>query len=313
MCTQPILCDRNKQRGGVALLTAMLIVALATVISVGLYWDNSLDMRRTESMMVLDQARQYGLGAEAWAAQILTVDFRESETDHLGENWAFQLPALPIEGGQVFGQIEDLQGRFNVNNLVFDDGKIDQAMLRQLERLLEYLELDPELASLIADWIDGNVDPGFPRGAEDSTYSTLIPPYKTANTAITTTSELLAIDAMDLQSYEILKPHIAALPIGTQLNVNTANVAVLHSLGDSMSESEVDSLLDERADDGFESIQNIVDKIDPDLAPAVTLSSDYFRVTSDISIGTYRLTMYSLLERGENGIVRPVNRQNGIE
>jgi general secretion pathway protein K len=95
--------------------------------------------------------------------------------------------------------------------------------------------------------------------------------------------------------------------------VNTANVAVLHSLGDNMSESEVDSLLDERADDGFESIQNIVDKIDPDLAPAVTLSSDYFRVTSDISIGTYRLTMYSLLERGENGIVRPVNRQNGIE
>ena len=105
----------------------------------------------------------------------------------------------------------------------------------------------------------------------------------------------------------------AALPIGTQLNVNTATVAVLHSLSDDMSESEVDSLLDERADDGFESIQNVVDKIDPELTPSVTLSSDYFRVTADVSIGTYRLTLYSLLERGQGGIVRPATRQTGIE
>ena len=160
-----LILSKSKQSGAVALLTAMLIVALATVISVGLYWDSALDMRRTESMLVLDQARQFALGAEAWAAQTLTVDYRESETDHLGEDWAFQLPALPIRDGQLFGQIEDMQGRFNVNNLVFDDGKVDQAMLRQFERLFAYLELDPELASLVADWIDGNIDPSFPRGA----------------------------------------------------------------------------------------------------------------------------------------------------
>ena len=58
-------------------------------------------------------------------------------TDHLDEIWAQELPGLPIDGGDVWGKIEDMQGRFNVNNLIDDAGEIDEDMLEQFRRLLD--------------------------------------------------------------------------------------------------------------------------------------------------------------------------------
>jgi general secretion pathway protein K len=59
----------------------------------------------------------------------------DSQTDHLAEIWATELPGLPIEGGgEVFGSIVDLQGRFNINNLVDQAGEADEASLDQFRR-----------------------------------------------------------------------------------------------------------------------------------------------------------------------------------
>ena len=107
---------------GVALITAMLISALAAMVATGLAWDNSLDVRRTTVMLYRDQAMQIALGAESWVIGILHQDLQDTQTDHLGEIWAQELPGLPFEGGEVFGRVIDLQGRFNVNNLIDERG-----------------------------------------------------------------------------------------------------------------------------------------------------------------------------------------------
>src|SRR5512136_2559014 len=91
---------RNAQRG-VALITAVLIVALATILAVNVSFRGFLDQRRSAALFALDQAFQIALGAEAWAADVLQQDARESQTDHLGEKWARPLPPLPIEDGTV--------------------------------------------------------------------------------------------------------------------------------------------------------------------------------------------------------------------
>ena len=49
---------------GVALITAMLITALASIAAANLVWDNALDVRRTMVMLNRDQAVQVALGAE---------------------------------------------------------------------------------------------------------------------------------------------------------------------------------------------------------------------------------------------------------
>ncbi|MDA1064521.1 MAG: type II secretion system protein GspK, partial [Proteobacteria bacterium] len=126
---------------GVALLTALLITALLATLAITLKWNNALDIRRTIVMLNRDQAIQVALGAESWVQNILRDDLADSDTDHLGEIWAGDLPPLPIDGGEILGAIEDLQGHFNINNLIDADDKIDPVALKQFQDLLKALQL----------------------------------------------------------------------------------------------------------------------------------------------------------------------------
>ena len=120
---------------GVALITALLITAITSSLAIGLAWDNALDVRRTMVLLFHEQGAQIALGAESWIRIILRDDGIDSATDHLGELWASDLPGLPIDSdtiqGAVTGKVEDLQGRFNVNNLIGRNDKINQPVLEQ--------------------------------------------------------------------------------------------------------------------------------------------------------------------------------------
>ena len=167
----PSLPKRSK---GIALLTAILIMALITLVTVNLEWDTSVDLRRTTVMLFRDQAIQVALGAESWVMDVLRQDLQDGQTDHLGEIWASELPGFPIEGGEVFGSIVDLQSRFNINNLIDQNGEVHEESLEQFRRLLNALGLDPRYAGITADWLDTDFDAGFPDGAEDPIYSSKI-------------------------------------------------------------------------------------------------------------------------------------------
>ena len=102
--------------------------------------------------------------------------------------------------------------------------------VKQFERLLGLLELEDKWAAVIVDWIDADVETEGTNGAEDSTYSSLTPAYRTPNMPITRTSELLAIAGFDLARYRKLEPYVAALPVGTAINVCTAPFELLDAL-----------------------------------------------------------------------------------
>ncbi len=297
---------------GVALITAILITALAATVATGLAWDSALDMRRTTVLLYHDQAYQVAMGAESWLQSILRQDLEDSDTDHLGEIWASDLPGLPIEGGEVFGRVEDLQGRFNINNLIGQDGEIDQPSLEQFRRLLTALGIDPRFAGIAADWIDVNQDAEFPDGAEDPIYTGFIPPYRTANQTLSNASELAALEGIDKASFDTLLPHIVALPGRTAVNVNTATAAVLQSLDEEMSASDVERLLAERAESGFADIASAFSSIvKPDVLNQLEETSNYFQLKVVVRIDTVRITYFSLLERGPRGDVTPILRSLG--
>lgn len=297
---------------GVALITAMLITALAGMVAANLAWDNAIDVRRTTVLLNRDQATEIALGAESWVMGILHQDMVDSQTDHLGEIWAQDLPGLPIEGGEVFGKVEDLQGRFNINNLVDQNGEIDQEALEQFRRLLRVLDLDPRIAGIAADWLDGNQDAEFPDGAEDPIYTGFTPPYRSANQTITSISELAALDGMDKATFRILAPNITALPGRTEINVNTATPAVLQSLDENMSSTDVESLLAERENGGFADIPTAFSSlVTPDVLNRLDEASNFFQLRVVIQIDTVRITMYSLLLRGPRGDVTPILRSFG--
>jgi len=298
---------------GVALITAMLIVALATMLTGAAVWNFHLNQRRTEALIYTDLEMNYALGAEAWAGRILIEDAEDGNVDHPGEVWATNLPPLPIEGGSVDGALIDLQGRFNLNNLVDADGNTDPQAVEQMRRLLIALELDPRWAGIMADWIDRNIDPNFPDGAEDSVYLGEVPPYRAPNTLITSVSEMLALPEMDLNTYRTLLPNICALPSGTAINVNTATIPVLMSLSDNLAASDAAVIAENRPDDGYQTVTEVGDILPADVTAPLTVGSRYFRLGVRVNIGSTELTMYSLLEREGPGSVRTLLRSFGTE
>jgi general secretion pathway protein K len=257
----------------------------------------------------------YVQGAEAWAADILRQDLVDSpNSDNLGEQWAFELPPLPVDGGTITGRIEDLQGRFNLNNLLNADGTENQFARRQFERLLSSLDIDPALAGAVVDWLDPDTEMRFPTGGEDVAYSGADPPYRTANGLITSVSELMAVSGFDRETYARLAPYVAVLPIGTTLNVNTAGDVVLASLSDDIDAATAGALVDERAGAEFPDIDATFEGlVEPDVLQAIDGVSQHFLLTATVTLGTNQLTMRAVLQRDPSGVTRALFRSLGVE
>jgi general secretion pathway protein K len=293
----------------------MLVVAVGTMIAANLLWDATLDQRRTAAALAADQGLLYIEGAEAWVGDILRQDLVSSpESDNLGEDWAMEIPPLPIDGGAIAGRLEDLQGRFNLNNLIQPNGEEDKVARAQFERLLALLELDPNLAGAVVDWLDPNSDAQFPNGGEDAFYADGDPAYRTPNTLITSPSELMAINGFDKDSYRRLAPYVAALPIGTKINVNTAPAVVLASLSDTLDLATAESLVEERGDQGFADIDAAFEGlVEPEMLQRIDGVTEHFLLTATVVLGDSQLTARSVLQRDASGVTRTLFRSFGAE
>lgn len=308
---------RRFRRRGVALITAMLITALVGTVAAGLSWDNALDVRRTMVMLYRDQAIQVAVGSEGWVRSILQDDKANSPNDHLGEIWASDIPPLPIDSqavqGQIYGKIEDLQGRFNINNLIDGNGQVDQPSFEQFERLLTALGLDTRFAGITVDWLDEDQIETIPFGAEDPLYTGLTPSYRAANQRLANVTELAAIDGMDRASFQRLLPHVTALPERTPINVNTATLEVLQSLGPNITAGDAEGLVALREEGGFVDYAGVFAPLaDPGLQQWITESTTYFQLKAVVQIDTVRISLFTVLHRDANGTaVTPILRSLG--
>jgi len=230
---------KNHRESGVALITALLIVALVTVAVVAMSTRQQLDVRRTSNILQRDQAYIFTLGGEAFARQVLIKD--APNFDHREEDWATKLPPFPFKGGVLVFSLDDLGGRFNLNNLVDIEGVVSPWDVQRLIRLIEIIQdnddmpeefkqLDSkDLVNAIVDWVDEDRNPQ-PGGAEDSDYLDSVIPYRTANRLMASPSELLLVKGMTPLIYKVLQPYITTLPGRTRININTASKELLEAL-----------------------------------------------------------------------------------
>ena len=139
--TRPALPRRSRQRG-IAVIMAMLVVTIATVLAIEMAWHTNLDIRRTAGLISWDQAHEFAFGAEAFASRLLADKFQDeagdtplysrSDDEQACTGFQFQL-----DQGAMTGGVCDLQGKFNLNNLVNGAGKPDPLVVKQFRRLLE--------------------------------------------------------------------------------------------------------------------------------------------------------------------------------
>jgi general secretion pathway protein K len=306
----------TRQRG-VALIIALLLVALGTLVVSALIEQNQLAVARTRNMLREQQAYAYARGLEAYAFEVLRRDAAEGTgIDSNNDLWATPMPPMDVPGGKLAGRMRDLNGCLNLNALVINNVP-NPIEIARMQRLLRLLKLNPELTEAMIDWIDSDNTPEA-RGAEDLSYLLLDPPYRAANRPFRHVSELRLVKGFDDAAYRSIEPHVCAATPGAVMNVNTASDLVLRTLIEGMSEASAQRLYNHgRA--RYQSIDQVQGVLQQEglvpLTDAEALrlgyTSNQFLAETMIELDGIPLNYFSVIER-EAGSLRVIARSRGV-
>lgn len=287
------------KEGGAALLSALVVAAVVGFLAVSMMDRGQLAIRRTMNMIENDQAVLVADALEVWAAGVLAVDIGKNHEDSLRDPWAQELvPPFSLTGYKTETRIEDWQGRLNLNNLLAANDELRQFSRSVLRRLLDGLDLDPELAArIVAPEIKANTpDTGASGGG-----AAFLPGVR----PLVSVTQLRLAPGVDADTYDRLRPYVAVLPLPSQLNVNTAPPRLLAALAPELTVAKMRRL---RADPDpvfFGKVEDFLAR--PEVGGAaipaffLTVESRFFMVYSTVSVHHRRHVRRTLLQRSAAG------------
>ncbi|MDR5772987.1 MULTISPECIES: type II secretion system minor pseudopilin GspK [unclassified Caballeronia] len=161
---------RSRKERGVAIISALLVVALSAILVSGMLWRQQVQVRRIENQRLLAQAQWISRSALDWTRLILRSEADTSPTvTYLGGVWGVPIAKTKLsdflgqigevrsqEGAQTFlsGSIEDAQAKFNLRNLVSTPTPgvltINVEQIQAFQRLLTLLGINGSLAKTVA-------------------------------------------------------------------------------------------------------------------------------------------------------------------
>lgn len=288
------------KQSGTAVVMAILIVALAAMLAASLASHQAIWVRSVENQASRSDAKWLALAGTDFASAVLNDDARNNVVDYLGEAWSSTLPPIPVDNGEISGYITDQQGLFNLNNLAVG-GKTDPIQIGNFRRLLTLLQLNPDLAQAVADWIDADDEVQSPGGAENSYYLGLPDPYRAANMPLETIDDLSMIKGFDETTINMLKPYVTALPGPTKINVDTAPPEVLSAIMPGLTLSAARALASSRSQHYFADVGDFAARIQSRNVAIpydnIQVASQYFLVTVKATQGRAQVIMRTLLDR----------------
>ena len=333
---------KSRHQNGIALITALLIVTLATTAAIAITSEMQIEIRRNGNIIHHDQAYVYALAAEDFARYGLKLDHDASKIDHLNELWHIIPVAEDIEGGTLEGKLDDLQGLFNLNNLA-NKKTLDKD---RFQRILKNLELTSEeiqqITASLLDWMDADQTSELAYGAEDDYYQGLSEPdkaYLAGNQLLAHLSELRLIKgfsneillkmrilpSVDTETGEALANVFTVLPESTEININTAPAEVLKSLDIKITDEIAEQIISRRdgavLDGGdvtpFETVEDFKKYLESISIKNVNIESlsvdtQYFLLNAKTTIGQTQMNLYSQLKRNDKGISTVISRSQGV-
>jgi len=274
---------------GLVMILVLLIIALMITLLGFMVEKQHLLVRRITNQNVAEQGYQYAQGINAWAERVLNEDV-DRAVDFWEEDWAkFGQPPednVNADGREEFSltltsrreeeeeeelaiidfgfdgleySINDLQGRFNLNNLANPDATQLAQQRRIFLNLLTLLEIGDadsrlELIGTLVDWLDENDNPDS-NGFESNDYQTLDTPYHAADQKLTALGELKFLRGFSDEIIAGISPFVTILPVeNSRININTTSPEVLASLSSApVTDLEsVSTFLARRLDDEFQ-------------------------------------------------------------
>jgi general secretion pathway protein K len=261
---------RKARQAGVAIVLAMGVVALAALAAAAMLASQSTWSRHAELGAEHAQAQALAQVAVDWARAVLADDRRASSVDHLGEPWALRLAPLPVDNGELAGEIDDQQALFNLNNLA-KSGEPSPLHRAQFRRLLGILDLPEALAASLPAYLP-----------------------------LLEAAELARVPGFDAAVRERLRPFVTALPRPTAVNANTAPPEVLAAVIEGLDLDAARALAAQRGRAWFRTRAELVAQLPAGaVAPAgeIALGSDFFLASARVTIGDARARASALLAR----------------
>jgi general secretion pathway protein K len=130
-------------------------------------------------------------------------------------------------------------------------------------------------------------------------------------------SELRLVRGVTSDVYTRLAPYVCALPKGSHLNVNTASVPVLQTLGGITEAQAVSVWRNGQAQWSSNFVSAWSSELgviaDPGAADKAGTASYYFLARSDIDLDDVSFTFFSVIERRPGVGVRVIARSRGID
>ncbi|RPH58662.1 MAG: general secretion pathway protein GspK [Burkholderiales bacterium] len=306
---------------GVAIVSVLLVITLATLIVSNLFWREHVTVRSVENRLALAQMRWIETAVLDWASVVLRVDKTSTgAVDHLTELWATPIAETVLDetvtGGariteegsnaRLAGQMFDAQARFNLNNLVLD-GQPSAVHREVFERLLAIVGRPESLAGVLQARLQQAYPPVVQRRRAPAS---ALPLLKLA--------DLRTVPGFDETTIAALEPFVVFLPkevrvgpsgIGTEnskVNVNTAPPEVLAA-----SIADIDLQTARRFVEGvrqrtfFASLDVARSRFDgsPALPPnLLSVGSDFFFVKGMVRFGRVESQSEALLYRGASRV-----------
>ena len=304
-----------KQQQGIALITILVMVALATILAATIAKRQANTAENTAYLMRQNQSLLYAKSAEAFFSELLVDDANNAgAVDHLQENWAKPMPAFPVEDGFVSGALQDESGKFNLNSLVNDEGVPNPQAKLWFEKLLLRVGLPEKLSEAVIDWQDADDEISGTMGAENSYYQGLPQGYLAANSKFHNVEELKLVRGFEDQKYLQIVDYVSALPASdSKVNVNTAPAMLLASLDPKLDINAVEQALKKRQAN-LEHFSNINDlwatepfkQVNPDVQSQVNallgVQSNYFKAKIEVLLSERKRQFSSDLVRKDKTV-----------
>lgn len=305
----------RKHQRGVAVVTALLLTALAVTIVASLFWQQQVQVRTIENQRLQQQAKWVLLGALDWARLILREDAKNSTADHLSEPWATPLEETRLDSylersktdssvtdATLSGYVVDAQAHFNLTNL-YSGHAINTSELAVFERLLLILNMNPALARETAKAIaaaqtaEASQNNAGSNGDAGSNTSSPI--------GITHVDDLLLVPGFTPEIVVTLKKFVVVLPRFTPINVNTASAEVLAAKMSRLTLADATALINSRDQAFFRDNADFTQRLPRSQQTTgvgeIAVATSYFIVHGKVKIDRASQQMQALIERNLNG------------
>ncbi len=299
----------RKNEEGVALILTLLITAILVTLIVEVNYSTQVDLRIAGNFRNDLQAGYLAKSGVNIAISYLKFDVENTDTDNLDEDWAKPYPPIPVGDGFVQVVTEDENAKINLNEVVKEDGKVDEKIRDILIRMFEAADVDVEIIGAIIDWIDPDDDPS-PEGAEDSYYGSLDPPYGCKNGPLDTLSELRMIKGVTYEVYEKISKYLTIYSKKGIININTVSKEVLMFLDERIDEPMTEGIMAYRGETPFggqnwqETLRDVInnDDVYNGISPIIGVTSNAFSVTSTGRVERVEKTIRAVIDREGNQI-----------